>query len=119
MHGAKGGPFERALGSGLVVAGLLLALLGCDGEPSESQAPEGFDCAVCTLDEMCWEAEDYDGSLVGGCMDLPSDCRDDPSCDCINASSEDFCGSVGGIANGNPCRVVEDRPLVHCVITLG
>ena len=118
MTGAKGRLFERAIARSLLVAGLLLAPFGC-GETTESEASEPFDCAACTLDEMCWEAEDYDGSLVGGCLDLPSDCRDDPSCECINASSEDFCHSVGGIANSDPCRVVEGRPLVHCVITLG
>ena len=93
---------------------------GCGGESEEPQSQEeGVDCSACTLEQVCWNAEDYDGSIVGGCIDLPSACREDRTCDCVDASSDDICRAAGGIDAFPLCSEFEEEPVVRCTITLG
>ena len=109
----------KAVGGWLGLVVLMAVAQGCSGDSEEPSSPEAFDCGACTLEQVCWEAEDYDGTMKGGCMELPSACREDRTCDCIEASSENICKEAGGV-NGFPlCRVSDEEPVVNCTITLG
>jgi hypothetical protein len=108
---------------GFLVGALCAGGVGCgggDGGAADTPFPEDIDCEMCAEDEVCWYTTDFDGTLhQSGCLDLPADCQEDRSCDCVNASDESVCDQVGWVQNGDACETIEDIPVVECISTLG
>ena len=92
----------------------LVALVGCGGA-------SGLDCSDCPDDELCWTTSDFDGSVTKGCMPWPEVCADEPTCDCVNDRSNNptACDELGWQQNSDACSVIDGRPVLSCVSTLG
>lgn len=89
--------------------------LGCDSNPY----PGNLDCGQCSSDQVCWYTTDVDGDFDrGGCLDLPTECVDDKSCDCIDAVGDwAVCDQIGGV--NQTCEPIEETPVVFCSTLLG
>src|SRR5688572_4429363 len=99
---------------------LIVVAVGCGDDASDTGFPHGIDCSSCSSAQVCWYTVDEDGSLSdSGCLELPAECAEPASCDCVNAAAEKVCDQEAWQQNTNACTTVQEVPVVECISTLG